>query len=67
MTDFSSAPLPTPPPPPPKSNTGLIIAIVAVVLICCCIGAVGLFLAFGEDILYELGLSWFAPLLAILL
>lgn len=59
---------PSTPPPPRKSNTGLIIAIIViVVLCCCCVGALGLTIAFGSDILQELGIYVFAPALAILI
>ncbi|MDP3186610.1 MAG: hypothetical protein Q8M58_15230 [Anaerolineales bacterium] len=60
MDEFSATP-----PPPRKSNTGLIIAIV--VLCCCCVGAIGLTIAFGQDILRELGIYISAPALATLI
>lgn len=63
MDEFSATP-----PPPRKSNTGLIIAIVViVVLCCCCVGLIGLTIAFGQDILQELGIYVSAPALATLI
>jgi hypothetical protein len=69
MTEFSGAPLPPPlPPPAKKNNTWLIVLVVILVLCCCCVGAIGLLIAFGQDILNELG-NYFGlvPALAILI
>lgn len=56
----------TPPAPQPsKFPTWAIILVVIVVLCCCCFGALGLFLAFGDSILYELGLYLLLPLSAL--
>ena len=57
MVDPSSPPLPAPAPTPQKTNPWIYI-VAAVILICCfCFGVVGLLLAFGPEILHELGLS----------
>ena len=54
MTEAGLAP-PAPSVPPEKMSPWLI-AILAVVLGCCfCVGLTGLLLAFGPDILHELG------------
>jgi len=55
-----------PPPPPPKNRTWMIIVAVIVVFCCCCFGSVGLILAFGGDILYELGFYALLPVLTVL-
>jgi len=59
----------TPPPPPPakKSNAWLIALLVVFVLCCCCVGAIGLLIAFGQDILNELGIYALVPTLAALM
>lgn len=57
---------PQPAPQPSKFPTWAIVLVVIVVLCCCCFGALGLFLAFGEDILYELGLYALLPALSLL-
>ena len=54
---MSSEPTSAPPPAPAKTNPWVIAAAVAVVLCCGCFGVVGLLLAFGGDILEELGLA----------
>lgn len=41
---------------PSKPNLWLIAGVVVVVLCCACFGALGLILAFGEDLLNALGL-----------
>jgi hypothetical protein len=46
-----------PPPPPAKTNPWVIIAAVVVLLCCLCFGAVGILLAFGGDLLRELGFA----------
>ncbi|HOT92127.1 MAG TPA: hypothetical protein PLJ78_08005 [Anaerolineae bacterium] len=52
-------PYSTPPAPPKKKNTLLIIVIVAAVLLLCCFCAVAAWLlwTYGDQILYQLGLS----------
>lgn len=60
---------PVVPPPaaqPSKLPTWAIVLIVAVVLCCCCVGALGLIFAFGEDLLYELGLYALLPALSLI-
>ena len=60
-------PEPVIPPPPPaqpanppalqKTNPWIIIIAVAVVVCCACFGAIGLLIAFGPEILHELGVA----------
>lgn len=55
----------------PSSSTSrfplwVIIVIAVLLLCCCCFGALGLLLAFGDAIFYELGLSLLMPGLALL-
>jgi hypothetical protein len=57
---------PPAPPQPSKLPTWVIILVVVLVLCCCLFGAIGLLLAFGEDLLYELGLYTLLPVLAAL-
>ena len=48
--------IPPPPNVPPEKMSPRLIAILAVVLGCCfCVGMTGLLLAFGPDLLHELG------------
>lgn len=42
---------------PKKNNTWLIVGIVAIVLCCCCVGTLLLGWFYGDQILYELGVS----------
>ena len=51
-------------PPAKKSNAWLIALVVILVLCCCCVGTIGLIIAFGPDILNELGIYVLAPALA---
>jgi hypothetical protein len=48
---------PSAPPSPSRTNPWVITAVIAFVLCCGCFGALGLLLAFGGDILKELGLT----------
>jgi len=53
-----SEPYGTPMPEAPKKNkTWLIVGIVVVVICCCCVVGGGIAWQFGDQILYELGLS----------
>ncbi|GEM_PF-2279920 len=54
-----------PAPQPSKFPTWAIVLIVIVVLCCCCFGALGLLIAFGDPLLYELGLYLLLPLSAL--
>ncbi len=49
-----------------KTNPWIIIIAVAVVLCCACFGVIGLLIAFGPEILHELGVAA-APLLPALI
>jgi hypothetical protein len=60
MTEATGASLP-PPASPKKTNPWLIAVVVIVGAGCFCIGATGLLLAFGPDILHELGLYALLP------
>ncbi len=60
VTGIPVAPLP----PTKKNNTWLIVLVVILVLCCCCVGAIGLIIAFGPDILNELGFYVLVPALA---
>jgi hypothetical protein len=42
----------------------VIVLIVVLVLCCCLVGAIGLAFAFGPDLMTELGLTGFLPILA---
>jgi len=55
MAEVTGIP-PAPLPPAKKNNTWLIVLVVILVLCCCCVGAIGLIIAFGPDILNELGI-----------
>ena len=66
MTETTGTPLP-PPAPPKKTTPWLIVLIVILVLCCFCVGAIGLIIAFGPDILNELGIYVLAPALATLI
>ncbi|MEW6092674.1 MAG: hypothetical protein AB1531_01800 [Chloroflexota bacterium] len=59
--------IPPAPSQPSKLPAWVIILVVALVLCCCLLGAIGLLLAFGEKLLYELGLYTLLPILAALL
>ena len=50
---------PSPPNSPPiqKTNPWIYIIAAVVVLCCCCAGMIGLLIAFGPDILHELGIA----------
>jgi len=50
-------------PTPQKTNPWIIIVAVAVVVCCGCFGVIGLLLAFGPEVLHELGLALGLPLL----
>ena len=63
MAETIFAPIPPLPPPSRKNNTWLIVLAVIVVLCCCCVGAIGLLIAFGPDILNELGIYILVPAL----
>jgi hypothetical protein len=63
VTGIPVAPLP----PTKKNNTWLIALVVILVLCCCCVGTIGLIIAFGQDILNELGIYVLAPALAALI
>ncbi len=62
MTETTGTPL-QPPAPPKKKNPWLIALVAILVLCCCCVGAIGLIIAFGPDILNELGIYVLAPAL----
>jgi hypothetical protein len=56
-----------PPAPASQKTQPWIIVVVVLVLLCCgCFGAIGLLIAFVPDILHELGLTSWLPLLAVL-
>jgi len=57
---------PPPPPPPKKSNAWLVALAVVFILCCCCVGTIGLLIAFGQDILNELGIYVLVPALTAL-
>jgi hypothetical protein len=59
VTGIPAAPFP----PAKKNNTWLIVLVVILVLCCCCVGAIGLIIAFGPDILNELGIYVLVPAL----
>lgn len=63
MAEVTGIPIAPPPPPSKKSNAWLIALVVILVLCCCCVGAIGLIIAFGPDILDELGIYVLAPAL----
>jgi hypothetical protein len=65
MIEPGSAPL-APAPAPAKTNPWIIVSVVLVVLCCGCFGAIGLLIAFVPDVLHELGLTSWLPLLAAL-
>jgi hypothetical protein len=67
MAEVIGTPITPPPPPAKKSNAWLIALVVILVLCCCCVGALGLIIAFGQDILDELSTYVFAPALATLI
>jgi len=67
MAEIIGAPVPPLPPPSRKNNTWLIVLVVILVLCCCCVGAIGLIIAFGPDILNELGIYVLAPALVALI
>lgn len=56
---------PPAPPQPSKPATWVIVLVVVLVLCCCLFGAIGLLIAFGEDLLYELGLYTLLPVMAL--
>ena len=56
MAEVNNTPIPPLPPPSRKNNTWLIVLVVILVLCCFCVGAIGLIIAFGPDILNELGI-----------
>jgi hypothetical protein len=66
MVEATGAPLP-PPSAPQKTNPWIIVVAVIVVVCCSCFGMIGLLIAFGPDVLHELGLYTLLPLLRILL
>jgi len=63
MTETTGTPLPLPA-PPEKISSWLVALVVILVLCCCCVGTIGLIIAFGPDILNELGIYVLAPALA---
>jgi len=67
MAEFTGIPFAPPPPPSRKNNTWIIVLVVILVLCCCCVGAIGLIIAFGPDILNELGIYVLVPALTILI
>jgi len=56
-----------PPPAPQKTNSWIIIIAVVVVVCCGCFGMIGLLIAFGPEVLHELGFSSLLPVLTGLL
>jgi len=54
MAEVNNTPIPTPQPPAKKRNPWLIALVVILVLCCFCVGAIGLLIAFGQDILTSL-------------
>ncbi len=54
-----------PSPAPQKTNPWIIIIAVAVVICCGCFGVTGLLLAFGPEIMHELGLISLLPFLTV--
>lgn len=56
MAEVTGIPIAPLLPPSKKSNAWLIALVVILVLCCCCVGAIGLIIAFGPDILNELGI-----------
>lgn len=54
MTEPYGTPMPE---APKKNKTWLIVGIVVVVICCCCVVGGGIAWQFGDQILYELGLS----------
>ena len=54
MSETIGTPMPE---APKKNNTMLIVGIVLVVVCCCCAVGAGIAWQFGDQILYELGLS----------
>jgi hypothetical protein len=63
MAEVNNTPIPPLPPPSRKNNTWLIVLVAILVLCCCCVGAIGLLIAFGPDILNELGIYVLVPAL----
>jgi hypothetical protein len=61
MKETSAAPLPSP--TLQKTNPWIIIVAVIIVVCCGCFGMIGLLLAFGPEILHELGLASLPPIL----
>lgn len=61
MVETTGTPLP--PSTPQRTNLWIIVIAVVVVVCCGCFGVVGLLLAFGPDILHELGLYSLLPIL----
>ena len=51
-----------PPPPPQKTNSWIVVVAVVVVICCGCFGVIGLLIAFGPEVLHELGLSTLLPI-----
>ena len=66
MTEATGTPLP-PPTAPQKTNPWIIIVAVVVVVCGACCGVIGLLLAFGPEVLHELGLYALLPVLTVLL
>jgi len=64
MAEVTGIPIAPPPPPTKKSNTWLIVLVAILVVCCCCVGVIGLLIAFGPDILNELGIYVLVPALA---
>lgn len=57
---------PSPTAQPSKFPVWAIILIVVAVLCCCVVGALGLIFAFGDSLLYELGLYTLLPVLSLI-
>ncbi len=57
MANITGPASPVAPPPIQKTNPWIIIIAVAVVLCCACFGILGLLIAFGPELLHELGMA----------
>ncbi len=66
MANLTTTPPPADPPPIQKTNPWIIIIAVAVVICCACFGILGLLIAFGPEIMNELGITGI-PLLHLLI
>ncbi len=66
MADAAGPPPSGSPPPVQPTNPWIFIIAVAVVLCCACFGILGLLIAFGPDILRELGVTGMSLLPALI-